>query len=329
MEWGVPKNLLVLWAVPLLALVYVWSSARKRAAFARFGDPALVARLVESLDHRRRLLKRALFTAAMLLIALALAQPHWRKKETKVETKGVDAFISIDVSRSMLAKDIPPTRLDKAKLELTNLIGRLPSDRIGIVAFAGEAVIQCPLTLDRGAAKLFLSTVAPGLVDFQGTSLTKAIQTAVNGFPKGEKDSRAIILLTDGEDQEPGAPAAAKKALEAGVRVYVIGIGTPDGSVLPSEDGRGYKKDRTGQVVLSKLNENLLRDVARAGGGTYWRAARGELEAERLVGELRRLSQKSQGSGWAIEYEESFQIFLLFAWLLLAAEFAVPEAKRK
>jgi Ca-activated chloride channel family protein len=230
----------------------------------------------------------------------------------------------------MTARDIPPTRLEKAKLELAGLIDHLPSDRIGLVAFAGEAIIQCPLTLDRGAAKLFLSTVSPDLVSYQGTSLSKAIETAVNGFPKDEKDkgSRAIILLTDGEDQEPGAPAAAKKALAAGVRVYVIGIGTPDGSVIPAENGQGVKRDRAGQVVLSKLNENLLREIGRAGGGTYWRASRGELETDRLAGELRRLSQKSFGTGWAVEYEESFQIFLLMAWLLLAAEFAVSEARK-
>lgn len=331
MEWGAPQNFIVLWAAVGLLALFVWADARKRSGYRRFGDAALVERLAGSLDRGRRALKRFVLVLAVVFLAVALAQPHFRKKETKVETKGIDLFIAIDVSRSMLAKDIPPTRLEKAKLELSGLIDRLPSDRVGLVAFAGEAIIQCPLTLDRGAAKLFLSTVSPELVPYQGTALAKSIETAVNGFPKGDKDkdSRALILLTDGEDQEPGAVAAAKKALGAGVHVYVIGIGTPDGSVIPSENGQGYKRDRGGQIVLSKLNESLLRDIARAGGGAYWRASRGDLETGRIIGELRRLSQKSMGTGWSVEYEENFQIFLILAWMLLAIEMMLSETKRR
>jgi Ca-activated chloride channel family protein len=328
MEWAHAKNLTALWFVPALAALFLFARARRKTLLSRFGDPELVRQLTESFLPGRRHLKRALFLLAVALAVVALGQPHWRKGQTRVERKGIDVFIAIDVSRSMLAKDIAPTRLDKAKLELAGLIDRLPSDRVGLIAFAGEAMIQCPLTLDRGAAKLFLSTVNPNLVAYQGTSLSKAIRTALSAFPKEESGSRALVLLTDGEDQEPGAVEAAKKAREAGVPVFVIGIGTPDGSVLPAEEGSGHKKDRSGEVVISRLNESLLKDVARAGAGSYWRASRGELGTDRLLGELRRISQKKFGAGWSVEYEETFQFFVMAAWILLAAEMMISERKR-
>ncbi|HTL70610.1 MAG TPA: VWA domain-containing protein, partial [Candidatus Eisenbacteria bacterium] len=201
MEWGLPSNFVWLWTVPAAAAVFFLSSWRKRREMRRFGETTLVGRLVASLSPRRRLLKRVFFVAGIFFVVLGLCQPHFRSKETLVERKGVDVLIAIDVSNSMLSKDILPNRLEKAKLELTGLVDKLRGDRLGVIAFAGEAFIQCPLTFDRSAVKLFLSTVNPNLVSLQGTSLSAAIEAALKAFPK-EKGGKALVLLTDGEDHE-------------------------------------------------------------------------------------------------------------------------------
>ena len=202
---------------------------------------------------------------------LALGQPHFRTKEITVERKGVDVMIAVDVSRSMLAKDIQPSRLDKAKLELSSLIDHLKQDRIGVVAFAGEAFIQCPLTLDRSAVKLFLTTLSPNLIPTPGTMIGTAINVATQAFTEKEKEYKALILLTDGEDQGSNPLQAVKKAKQAGVKIFTIGIGTQDGSTIPGEfTGEGVKKDRQGQVVISKLDERLLKNIAVETGGVYY-----------------------------------------------------------
>ncbi len=325
-EWGAFKNLIWFWAVPATAGLFLIASMRKKSEMARFGDPQLIEKLTLSLDRRKRLLKRALWVTAVALMVVALGQPHLRKKETLVERKGIDVIIALDVSRSMLAKDIPPNRLEKAKLELAALIDKLKGDRIGIVAFAGEAVIQCPLTTDKGAVKLFLSTANPNLIPYQGTAIGKAVLVSLEAFADKEKEHKAIVLLTDGEDHEGNPLEAARRAKERGVRIFTIGFGTPDGSTLQEGSG-SYKKDRAGQVVLSRLNEGLLKEMASGTGGVYYRASRGELELDGLIRHLRQMGQKGFTSDWMVEYEENYQPFLLAAFLLLLIEMALSEAK--
>jgi len=276
-----------------------------------------------------RSLKKILLTIVIALIVLALAQPHFRKKETLVERKGIDIMIAVDVSNSMLTKDILPSRLEKSKLELVTLIQKLKGNRLGIVAFAGDAMIQCPLTLDQNAVRLFLSTISPGLISYQGTALAKAISVCQQAFADQEKEYKAIVLLTDGEDHEPGAAAIADKAAKAGIRIFTIGIGTPDGSPLPGEfPGSGTKRDSHGQVVISRLNESLLKDIARRTGGAYFRATRGEFEIDGLVRAINQMKQKGMKSEWSVEYEENFQFFVLVAFVLLLVEMALPERRR-
>lgn len=325
-EWGAPENLKWLWLLPAVTVAFYVASARKRSAIARFGELALIQKLVSSFDPAKRAVKRACLLAAILCIVAALVQPHFRKKETLVERRGIDVIIAVDVSKSMLAKDVTPSRLEKAKLELSGLIDKLKGDRIGIVAFAGDAYIQCPLTLDRGAAKLFLSTLSPNLVPVPGTVLTRAIKTSVRAFSEKDKGSKAVILLTDGEDQEPGAVAAARQAAAANVRIFTIGVGTPDGTTLPGEQG-GVKKDSSGNIVISKLNESLLKEIASATGGVYYRSSRGEVEADRIGAEVRRMADKGLNNEWSVEYEESYQYFLLFAFALLLLEMGLSEKR--
>ena len=328
-EWGMPKDLLWLWVVPLVAGIFYLSSARKKMEMRRFGDLALVERLIASFDSFKRLAKRILLLAVLFLMILALGQPHFRTKEVLVERKGIDVILAIDVSKSMLAKDIPPNRLEKAKLELSSLIDRLKQDRIGVVAFAGEAYIQCPLTLDKGAVKLFLSTLSPNIIPVPGTAIGTAIKVGIKAFSEKEKEFKALILLTDGEDHASDPRGAAREAAKAGVRIFTIGIGTSDGSTIPGDAGEGYKKDRSGRVVLSKLDESLLREIAQATGGVYYRSTRGEIEIDSLVGEIRKMAQKGLKSERSVQYEESFQYFLSVALILLFVEIILSERKTK
>jgi len=329
MEWGSPQNFQWFWILPLVVAIYYVSSWRRRSQMQRFGDGVLVQKLIESLDVLKRWAKRILLLMALFFVILALGQPHFRTKEITLERKGVDVMIVVDVSQSMLAKDIQPTRLDKAKLELSLLVDRLKQDRIGIVAFAGEAYIQCPLTLDRSAVKLFLATLNPNLIPTPGTMIGAAIHVASQAFTEKEKEYKALILLTDGEDQGSHPLEAVKKAKEAGVRIFTIGIGTPDGGTLPGEfTGQGVKKDRQGQVVISRLDERLLKNIAAETGGAYYRSSVGELEIESISGEIRNMSQKGLKKEKTYEYEENYQYFLVIAIVLLFIEMILSERKR-
>lgn len=329
MEWGQLKNFIWLWVLPAAVAVYFLSGWRKSFQIRRFGEAELIGRLVSSFNPLKRLVKRFLVLAALCLMVLALAQPHFKTKEVTVERKGVDVVMAIDVSRSMLSKDVAPNRLEKAKLELATLIDRLKQDRIGIVAFAGEAFIQCPITLDKNAAKLFLSTVSPALVPTPGTAIGTAIQVATQAFSEKEKQFKAIILLTDGEDHESNPVAAARQAREQGVRIFAIGIGTPDGNTIPGElANEGFKKDRQGEVILSKLDEPLLKQIARETGGDYFRASRGEFEIDRIVDEIQQMTQKGLKTEKIIEYEENYTYFLFLAFVLLLVEMAISERKK-
>jgi len=330
MEWGHPENWIWFWSVFLVALIFWISQARKSAAMRRFGEPDLVKRLAVSYRPGARILKRLLLLAILALFVASLAEPHRPKPGAKVERKGVDVVIAIDVSNSMLSKDLAPNRLEKAKRQLTDLIDGLKGDRIGIVAFAGDAIIQCPLTLDHGAARLFLSTVSPNLIPYQGTDLSKAILASLQAFGDKEKGSKAIILLTDGESHVGDAMKAAHQARSAGVRIFTVGIGTAEGSTVPEDaSGTGYKKDQKGEVVLSKLNESLLRLIAEDTGGAYFRSSRSEAEIGEIDRRLRLLAQKTLGTDFARDYREYFQYLLGPAVFLLLFEFLISERGRR
>ena len=328
MDWGSAKNFIWLWLLPAVWGLFVFSDWRRGLAIRRFGDATLVRRLILSLDSGKRLFKRSLILFAAFTIVLALCQPHFRKKEITVERKGVDVMILLDVSHSMLAKDIAPTRLDKAKLELETLVEKLGSDRIGIVAFAGDAFIQCPLTTDHNAVKLFISSVNPNLLPVPGTMIGRALQVGSRAFMDEEKEFKAMILLTDGEDQGSDPLTQVKAAKEAGIRIFTIGIGTPSGGTLPSEFERGaLKKDTRGNIVLSKLDEVLLKRIAAETGGTYYRASSGEIELDDLTRRIRQMTQKGFKKDKSFEYEENFQIFLLLALTSLLLEMLLSERK--
>lgn len=328
MDWGSPNNFIWLWLLLAVWGLFIFSDWRRGLAIRRFGDATLVRRLTLSLDAGKRLFKRSLVLFAVFMVIMALCQPHFQKKEIIVERKGVDIMILLDVSYSMLAKDIAPTRLDKAKLELETLVEKLGSDRIGIVAFAGDAFIQCPLTTDHNAVKLFISSANPNLLPVPGTMIGRALQVGNRAFMDEEKEFKAMILLTDGEDQGSDPMSQAKAAKEAGIRIFTIGIGTPSGGTLPSESERGaLKKDTHGNIVLSKLDEALLKKITAETGGTYYRASRGEIEIEDLTRRIRKMTQKGLKKDKSFEYEENFQLFLLLALAVLLLEMFLSERK--
>lgn len=325
MEWGSPKHFIWMWAAAAAIVIFALSHFRRRRQMSRFGDPDMIARLIVSLDPGLRLLKRILLVAAVFFMVIGLCQPHFKTREITVERKGTDVIIAIDVSHSMLAKDISPTRLDKAKLELESLIDRLKQDRVGIVAFAGEAFIQCPLTLDRSAVKLFLQTLNPDIIPTPGTMIGKALDVSLKAFMDKEKGNKTIILLTDGEDQGSEPLKAAKRVADEGIHVFTIGIGTADGSTLPGVSGA--KRDRAGNTVISRLDEKLLKEIARLTGGKYYRSTRGDIESAAIEREIRLLGQKGLRSDKSIEYDENYQVFLVLALLCLLIELCIPERK--
>ena len=266
---------------------------------------------------------------AVIFTVLALCQPHSRTREITVERRGVDVIIALDVSNSMLAKDIAPNRLEKAKLELASLIDALKQDRIGIVAFAGEAFIQCPLTTDKSAAKLFLQAAHPNLIPTPGTMIGAAIRVATQAFTEKEKEYKALVLLTDGEDQGSDPMGAAAKAKAQGVRIFAIGVGTSEGGTVPGETAEGgFKRDRRGNVVLTKLDEGLLKRITVMTGGDYFRASKGEVEIDRVAAEIRRMAQKGLKTEKRFEYEEGFQQLLWLALLMLFVEMALSERRK-
>lgn len=329
MDWGSPQNFVWLGLIPVAAGLFLFAGWRRSLGIRRFGETTLVRKLILSLDVKKRLIKRAFMLTALSLMVLALCQPHFRKKEITLERKGVDVMILLDVSHSMLARDIAPSRLDKAKLELETLVEKLRSDRIGIVAFAGDAFIQCPLTTDHNAVKLFLSAVSPNLLPTPGTLIGRALQVGMRAFMDSEKEFKAMVLLTDGEDQGSDPLGQAKAAKEAGIRVFAIGFGTSDGSPLPAEFQKGaLKKDLRGNIVLSKLDEGLLKTIASETGGQYYRSSRGEVEIDDLVRRIRQMTQKGIKKERSFEVEENYPIFIFLAILALFLEMILSERKK-
>jgi Ca-activated chloride channel family protein len=327
-----PTLLHALWVVPLLAVVLVASFRAARTARVRLAAADLLPKLAPGWSARRPKTKAALQVAAFALLALALAGPRVGSREVTVKRRGIDIMIAIDVSNSMLARDLAPSRLAKAKREVATFLEKLDGDRVGLVAFAGDAYLQCPLTVDYGAARMFLDVLDPGSVTRQGTNLGAAIRTSLLAFGEGEAKSRAIVLVTDGEDLAGGGLEAAQEAAARGVRIDTIGIGSERGEPIPlaGEGGSlgGYKRDAGGEIVMSRLDSESLERIALATGGRFHRATTGELEIERLHADLSTLEERELGARTFTQYEERFQIPLALAALLLLADFLLPERVR-
>ena len=332
-RFGVESLLYAYLLLPALVALEWWAAARRRRALDRFGERGRIDRLTAAVSPRGQLTRTVLMLAAVVLLVTALARPQFGDRVDTVRREGQDVVVALDLSASMEAEDIAPNRLAAAKLAVGRLIERLDGDRIGLVAFAGEAFVQSPLTLDYAAAALFLNAMEPDLVPVPGTDLGQAIEVALDGFGEPGERSRQLVVITDGEDHEGAIDAAVERAADEGVRVYAVGMGSTEGVPIPSFDEsgapNGFLRDDEGSVVTTRLDDVTLQRVADRTGGAYYHAAAGSGAAfDRLVEEL------TGGEGGEIEsrevtrYEEQYQIFLGLALLLLAAEALIPERRR-
>jgi len=327
MQFGNPQVLNLLFALPTVALFFWWVFRRKRRLLGRFAGVAVIDRLIATTSRAKQIAKACGLVLAVALIIVALARPQWGSHTRPIEKKGVDIMIAIDTSRSMLARDIPPDRLTRAKQELRALIRRVQGDRVGIIPFAGTAVVQCPLTLDYGLAMDILDTVNVDSVPVQGTAIGTAIRTATDTFKRTAKGKRVLILLTDGEDQGTHPVAAAAEAAKEGVVIYAIGIGTREGNPIP-EAGK-LKKDSEGNPVNSRLDAETLQRAALKTGGKYIEGKpSGEMELDEVYASVGALEKTLQESKVYTIYEERFGWFLLLAALILAWELIQTDRRK-
>ena len=315
--------------VPAVLALFVWASRRRHSTLARLGDPALMRMLAGTVNQTGRMLRAGLWLAALALILFALARPQWGSHVTTIERQGLQVIFALDVSPSMLAQDVRPNRLERAKLETADLMGRLAGDEVGLVLFAGAAFLQLPLTFDYGNARAYLDGAAPQAVSREGTAIAEAIDAAIAGFDDKRPSQKVVVLMTDGESHEGDVAAAAQRAVEQGIVVYTIGLGSPDGEPVPDydESGRvtGYKRDATGETVLSRLDEETLRQIARDTGGSYYRATAVGSAAADLAADMEELQRESLQSEEQTRSVERFQVFLLLALAAMALAELMPD----
>ena len=320
-----PIYLWLLLLVPILLLLRFLTYKRRIAKLKKFGDIALVRELMPDVSKYRPTVKFVLILTALTLVVLMLARPQTGTKISNESRSGIETIIAVDISNSMLAKDVVPSRLDKSKLLVENLIDNFTEDRIGLIVFAGEAFVQLPITNDYVSAKMFLQNMDPSLISTQGTDLARAIRLAMNSFSQQENIGRAIIVITAGEDHEGGALEAAKEAKKKGINVFILGVGSSNGAPIPV--GNGYLTDASGKTVMTALNEQMCQEVAQAGNGTYIHVDNTSEAQEKLNSEISKLQKGTTQSVVYSEYDEQFQAFGILVLLLLIAEVCILEAK--
>ncbi len=332
MRFAEPIQFLLLILIALLAIFAFWAIARKKKLLALFADIPLIMKNAPYISFARQRTKATLILLGMVLIVVALARLQFGTHLEKLKREGLDIVVALDISNSMLAQDIKPNRLTKAKQEIQGIIDRLKGDRFGLVAFAGEAFTQCPLTLDYASARLLLNAVNTKSVTVQGTSIAQALDVAIRMFDKKTKKYKVLLLLTDGEDHSEAAERAATLARQQGIKIYTVGIGNPNGEPIPIFDRNnkqiGYKKDKNGEVVVTKLNAELLKKISQATGGKYFAATAGELELDKIFDEISGFEKKELEGTLVTRYDDRFQWPLLFALFLIVGEFFLSERKK-
>lgn len=321
-----PAFLYLLIIIPVFILIRLLGIRKRKRKLKKFGDIELVKQLMPDVSYSRRALKFWLMMAALALIIVMLARPQMGTKISQEKRSGIEVIISLDISNSMRAEDVVPSRLDKSKMLIENMVDNFTNDKVGLVVFAGDAFIQLPITSDYVSAKMFLQNVDPSLIATQGTDLAGAIDLSSKSFTQQDKVGRAILIITDGEDHEGGAIEAAKKACKNGIRVFVLGVGSPKGSPVPDGNG-GYMKDNTGQEVMSALNEDMCKQIAEAGGGAYIHVDNTSLAQRQLNDELTKLQKGDLSSVIYSEYDEQFQAVGILVLLLLVIETLILERK--
>ena len=315
-------------AVPVMLLLVMWYFVSRRRKLKRMGDSELIGRLMPYSSRRKRVIKAVLFLLAFSSVILALCNLQTGSKLTEVKREGADIIVCLDVSNSMLAQDLSPDRLTRAKYALEKMIDMLEGDRLGLVIFAGEAYVQLPITTDYNAAKMFLESVGPGMVPVQGTKIADAIKKASESFSTDEGKNRAIILITDGENHESAAIEAAEEAAKKDIMINTIGIGSQNGVPIPLvQDGvvKGYRKDREGQTVVTRLNAELLKIIADKADGVFVQASQADIGLNAVLDKIGELDKSQLESKMYTDYEDQFQWFIGLALVLFFIEFLVSE----
>jgi len=327
-----PDMLYWLIIIPVLIIIYVLVRVRKDRLFKRFANVKMRNYLVPQRSNRRSIFKFVLFLLMIACLILGLANLQSGSKMEEVKREGIDLYIAVDVSNSMNAQDIVPSRLDRSKQAINKLINDLQGDRLGVIVFADKAFVQLPITTDYGAAKMFLASVSTGSVASQGTAIGEAINLAMNSFADDER-SKAIIIISDGEDHEnDAAMKAAEDAARKGIRIYTIGMGLPDGAPIPeyNQNGRmiGYKKDKNGNTIVTRLDEDMLRRIANAGGGMYVRANNSNVGLEQIYDDISKMEKSEVETQVFTDYEDQFQWFVGAAIILLLLLVFVSSGKK-
>jgi Ca-activated chloride channel homolog len=331
MHFAHPQALFLLISVPFLIVFYIIVFDRKKKAKESFARHPLFQRLTPLLSLRRQKVKALLLVLCTIFIMFSLSGPQWGEKEKEVTTRGIDVFLALDCSASMTAEDFKPSRLALAKSLLKKLADNLQGNRIGVIAFAGAAYVECPLTTDISAVKMYIDDMDPASIPLQGTSLGDAIRAALDNFPKKEKRSKVLVLLTDGEDLEGTVKKYESLAARESVKIYTLGIGTTEGIEIPLKDEKenkvGPKMNREGKVVISKLDEKTLKEIAGATGGHYLRCSYDEKGVNGISNEILHLEKGDIQSMLQKNYMERYQFPLSVAFVLMMTEFLIAEKR--
>ncbi len=331
-RFGNINNLYFLIAIPVLLLLLIYIIYRKKKDLNRFGNPDVIAQLMPESSSGRPVIKYIIQIFALLALMIGIARPQFGSKLREVKREGVEIIIALDVSNSMMAEDIQPNRLERAKQAISKLVDQLVNDKIGLIVFAGKAYVQMPITTDYVSAKMFLSTINTDIVPVQGTAIGSAIELGINSFTPAPESSKALILITDGENHEDDAVQAARMAAEKGIKVNTIGIGHPEGVPIPVTGAGGqksYLKDREGNIVISKLNEKMLQQIATAGNGVYVRSSDARLGLNTVFDEINKMEKQEMDVRTYSDYDERFQYFFGLALILLLADMFILERKNR
>jgi Ca-activated chloride channel family protein len=326
-----PDFLYLLLLLPVLILFYILNEVRKKRAFRRLGDIKLVGSLVPELSKIRPVVKFMLLLLAFSSGIIMISRPQFGSRLEDVKKQGVEVIIALDVSNSMLAEDIQPDRLTRAKQAISRLVDNLDNDKIGLIVFAGDAYTQIPVTTDYISAKMFLSTISPDMVPKQGTAIGAAISLGIRSFSPGEGTSKAMIIITDGENHEDDPVSVAEEASKAGIIIHTIGIGSTEGVPVPVflNGKKDYLKDVDGNTVITKLDEEILKKIAVTTNGNYVRASNSNIGLDEIFNEIRKMKKQDLESTMYTEYNDQFQVFAAIALFLLLADFIIMERKNR
>ncbi|HEX2920571.1 MAG TPA: VWA domain-containing protein [Bacteroidales bacterium] len=327
-RFGNPDYLYLLLLLPVLVLVFVLNGIRKKKAIRRLGNYSIVNTLIPEISISRPVIKFILLLIVVVSMIIILARPQFGSRIEDVKKEGVEVIIALDVSNSMLAEDIQPNRLERAKQAISRLVDNLENDRIGLIVFAGDAYTQLPVTTDYVSAKMFLTTIAPDMVPKQGTAIGAAIDLGIRSFTPGDGRSKAMIIITDGENHEDDPVTKADEAAKAGVIIHTIGIGSTEGVPIRISSNN-YLKDNEGNTVISRLDEEILKKIAVSTNGTYVRASNSSIGLDEIFKEIRKLKTNEIESTMYTEYNDQFQIFAALAIFLLIFEFLIMDRKNR